>query len=430
MKLIIYILLWISFFTSCYCTDFNQLKNLLESNSKELEMKQISVAISKKDLDIIESENYPSISLGANLEDAKSLTNSSGSASVGDNNLITDSAKKSYSYLGLNYNVYSFGRLETKSNSQKHQIEVAKYDYCQQKNDLNLKLLELYSNALNYQLRIETFENILEERNRIYELKERLFIVGNVGKLDVTKSAIDIADIYGQISEFKKELKNNEEQISFLTGYVFKRNEYLDSLMIDNSMQNIEFENSSTSKVIFSQMEAKKFEVLLFEKEFLPNLNFYSKYDFYGNDINSYKTSIEELKENSYRFGLNLTISLFDGFKTTSQKEKALLELKQLQTKYDLEKARFENEISISNQNFQMDKSNLENRLQNIQLTSLNQTNTTKLENIGEMARIETINSNMEKMNKELDYKLNEVKLAYEFNKRKILIEDEKCIVH
>ena len=55
MKLIIYILLWITFFTSCYCTDFNQLQILLENNSKELEMKQISVAISKKDLDIIES---------------------------------------------------------------------------------------------------------------------------------------------------------------------------------------------------------------------------------------------------------------------------------------------------------------------------------------------------------------------------------------
>lgn len=305
MKLIIYILLWISFFTSCYCTDFNHLQNFLESNSKELEMQQISVAISKKDLNIIESENYPSISLGANLEDAKSLTNSSESVSVGDNNLITDSAKKNYSYLGLNYNVYSFGRLETKSNSQKHQIEVAKYDYCQQKNDLNLKLLEFYSNALIYQLRIETFETIVEEKNRIYELKE-----------------------------------------------------------------------------------------------------------------------------NSYRFGLNLTISLFDEFKTISQKEKVLLELKQLQTKYNLEKARFGNEILISNQNFQFDKSNLENRLQNIQLTSLNQTNTTKLQNIGVMARIETINSNIEKINKELDYKLNEVKLAYEFNKRKILIEDEKCIVY
>ena len=77
-----------------------------------------------------------------------------------------------------------------------------------------------------------------------------------------------------------------------------------------------------------------------------------------------------------------------------------------------------------------MDKTNLENRSKNIQLTSLNYTNSSKLENIGELAKIETINSKIESINKELDYKLNEIKIAYEFNKRKILIEDGICIVH
>lgn len=410
--------------------DFNQLQTLLEENSKQLELKKYDIDISKEDMNIINSENYPTLSVGFNMEDSKSLNSNSISTSVGDNNLITDSLKKSYSYLNLNYNLYSFGRLDSKEKVQEYKIEAVKYEYCQEKKDLVLKLLEIYSNALNYQLKIGTFENVIEEKNRIYELKDRLFNIGNITKIEVTKSAIEVADLYSQITDNKKELKSLYEQMIFLTNYNFSKNEDLKPLSFKQLEDNIEFENSSNAKTLLSQINSKKSEISLYEKEFLPNLNFYSKYDFYGYDQNSYRNSINQMKENSYRFGLNLSINLFDGFKTSSLKQKASLELKQLQTKYDLEKEKFDNEILISNQNYQMDKLNLENKLQNIQLSLLNETNTKKLEDVGELANIESINSNIEKIYKHLDYKLNEGKLAYEYTKRKILFEGEKCIVH
>ena len=410
--------------------DFNQLQTLLEENSKQLELKKYDIDISKEDMNIINSENYPTLSVGFNMEDSKSLNSNSISTSVGDNNLITDSLKKSYSYLNLNYNLYSFGRLDSKEKVQEYKIEAVKYEYCQEKKDLVLKLLEIYSNALNYQLKIGTFENVIEEKNRIYELKDRLFNIGNITKIEVTKSAIEVADLYSQISDNKKDLKSLYEQITFLTNYNFLKNEDLKPLIFKQLEDSVEFENSSNAKTLLSQINSKKSEISLYEKEFLPNLNFYSKYDFYGYDQNSYRNSINQMKENSYRFGLNLSINLFDGFKTSSLKQKASLELKQLQTKYDLEKEKFDNEILISNQNYQMDKLNLENKLQNIQLSLLNETNTKKLEDVGELANIESINSNIEKIYKHLDYKLNEGKLAYEYTKRKILFEGEKCIVH
>lgn len=413
-----------------YAVDFKQLQILLEENSKQLELKKYDIDISNEDMNIVNSENYPSLNVGFNIEDSKSLTDNTNSTSVGDNNLVNDSLKKSYSYLNLNYNLYSFGRLDSKKKTQEYKIEAIKYEYCQEKKDLILKLLEIYSNALTYQIKIENLENIIEEKNRIYELKDRLFSIGDVTKIEVTKSAIEVADLYSQISDNKKELKSFYEQMIFLTNYNFSKNEDLEPLILNQLEGEIEFENSSNAKTLISLINSKKSEVTLYEKEFLPNLNFYSKYDFYGASDNSYKTSIDELRENSYRFGLNLTVNLFDGFKTSSLKQKATLELKQLQTKYDLEKEKFDNEILISNQNYQMDKLNLENKLQNIQLSLLNQTNTKKLEEVGEIAKIESINSNIEKIYKHIDYKLNEGKLAYEYTKRKILFEGEKCIVH
>lgn len=192
----------------------------------------------------------------------------------------------------------------------------------------------------------------------------------------------------------------------------------------------MDFDDSSNAKVIISKIKEKQSEILFYEKEYLPNINFYSKYDFYGYDQKNYLNSIDDLRENSYRFGVNLSINLFDGFKTSSLKQKATLELKQLQVKYDLEKDKFDSEILISNENYKIDKENLENKLKNIELSTQNQINTKKLENIGEIAKIESINSNIETLYKNLEYELNKGKLAYEYTKREIYKDGEKCIVH
>lgn len=97
-----------------YAVDFKQLQILLEENSKQLELKKYDIDISNEDMNIVNSENYPSLTIGFNIEDSKSLTDNINSTSVGDNNLVNDSLKKSYSYVNLNYNLYSFGRLESK----------------------------------------------------------------------------------------------------------------------------------------------------------------------------------------------------------------------------------------------------------------------------------------------------------------------------
>lgn len=412
-----------------YGVDFNQLQTIMQNNSKKLELKKYDINISKEDMNIINSENYPNLSAGLNIEDSKSL-NQNSNTSVGDNNIVTDSLKKSYSYLNLNYNLYSFGRLSNKKDIQEHKIQAVKYEFCQEIKDLTLKLLDIYSNALNYQVKIESLENIIEQKNNIYKLKERLFNIGDITRIEVTKSAIEVADLYSQINDYKKELKGFYAQITFLTNYSFLKNEELTSLSIKQLENNITFENSSNARTLIHQINSKRSEISLYEKEFLPNLNFYSKYDFYGYDEKSYKTSINELRENSYKFGINLSVNLFDGFKTTSLKEKASLELKQLQVKYDLEKEKFDNEVSISNQNYEIDKKNLENKSRNIELSTQNKVNIEKLEGIGEIAKIENINANIENIYKNLDYELNKGKIAYEYTKREIHKDTETCIVH
>lgn len=412
-----------------YGVDFLSLERILKENSKQLELKKYDINISKEELNIVNSEIYPNLSVGINLENTKSLEDSLKSSSVGDNNLVTDTSRKSYSYVGINYNLYSFGRFDSKKRVQEYKTQAIKYSYCLEKKELSLKLLEIYSNALSYQTKIENFEKVIEKKTKIYNFKEKLHLVGNINKLEVTKTAIEIADLYSQITDYKKEMKTLIYQINFLINHKISEYERLEPLSISKIDEEMSFEQSINAKMIASEIEAKKSEVSLYEKEFFPNLNFYSKYDVYGYNQDSYRQSIEEMKENSYRFGLNLSINLFDGFKTSSLRQKAILELKQLQTKYDLERDKFEMQILTSNQNYEIDKLNQKNKIQNLQLALINNENTQKLQNIGELGKIDDLNADIEKDYKELDYRLNEGKLAYEYTKKSILLKDDECIV-
>ena len=429
MKKCLIIFSTIYFINPLYSIDFQELKNHMLENSKQLQIKKYDINISNENLNIAYSEAYPSISVGYNIESSESLNSDTNSTSVGDNNLTNDTLKKNYSYLSLNYNLYSFGRLENKRENQKYLISVSKSEYCLEYKNLSLKLLEHYNNILDNQIKRKYLTKIIEEKNKIYKYKEKLFDSGNITKLDVTKSAIEVADLYSQIFDNQKEFKNLLNQIVFITSYPLIDQEYFKPLVILNVNLENEFENSVNAKTIESQINAKKSEISLYEKDYLPNLNFYSKYDFYGYDKDSYKQSFDEMRENSYKFGLSLSLNVFNGFKTSSQKEKALLELKQLQTKYDLEKDDFENQILTINQNYNSDKLNLENKSKTLELAFLSETNSSKLKDIGELGQIEMIDSNIERLYKEIDYKLNEEKLAYEYTKKSILLEDSKCIV-
>ena len=424
-----HVVITIIFSTQLYSIDFIQLKTFLEENSKQLEFKKHDIDISKKDLDIIKSENYPTISIGFNIEKSKSLEDTLSGSSVGDNSLVTSSLKKSYGAVNLNYNLYSFGRFNKRKEIQKYTINTNKNEYCLEKKNLTLKLLETYNNSLNHQIKIENFKNIINKKSIIYNYKEKLFDSGNISKLEVTKNAIEIANLYSQITENKKELKSLINQIKLLTNYNISNNEYLEPLSLEESKDEIKFENTINAKTILSQIQAKKSEVSLQEKEFLPNLNLYSKYDVYGYDNASYRTAIEEMKENSYKFGLSLSLNLFDGFKTSSQKEKTLLQLKQLQTKYDLERDIFKNEILTINDNYELDLLNKKNRIKALRLSQMNNEDSMRLKEVGELGQVEILNSQIEEKYKELDYKLNEGKLAYEYTRRSILLEDDKCIV-
>lgn len=408
--------------------DYWGLKQQLIENSKELQIKKYDINIEKEELNIIDSQSYPSFSFGFNIEKSNLLEKNITSTSVGSS-LTTDSLKKSYSYINLNYTLYSFGRIEQKKQTQKYIIDFSSFEYCLSKKNLLLKLLDYYYNLLNTKHKIYYLQKVLDLKSKVYKNKEKLFKNGNISKFDVSQSAIQIAELYSTLNEDKKELENILNQISILTTYTFKKDENFKSLEIVSS-KNIDFKNTVNAKKIISQINAKKSEIYYYEKEFLPNLDFYSKYDFYGYDSNSYRSSLSTLTKNSYKFGLVLSLNIFDGFKTISLKRKAFLQLKQLQKQYEMQRDKFNYEIKTLNANYKLEKSIFENKTKSLNVALENSTNSTKLYKQGEINKIDEITQYIENIYKQLQLEKSKEKLAYESTKKLLLLEDEKCIVH
>jgi outer membrane protein TolC len=74
MKKCLVVLFTIYFIKPLYSIDFEELKNHMLENSKQLQIKKYDIDISNEDLNIVNSDAYPSISIGYNIENSESLT--------------------------------------------------------------------------------------------------------------------------------------------------------------------------------------------------------------------------------------------------------------------------------------------------------------------------------------------------------------------
>lgn len=417
-------------YSSLYSLTFKELNEYTLNNSIELKVKQFDNLILKKELSILESEKYPVFTLGFNLENTHSLNDNNVSNSVGNNTISNDSLIKSYSYLSMNYNLYSFGRYQSKINVQKNSLLSKNYEHCLIKNEISLELLDNYLYTLLAQNKKKYLEEILKLKNKLYLDNKRLFKSGNISKIDLMKKSLDLADIYSEVIEIKKNYYSYLQKLSNISSYTFSQNEMLTSFSNFTNKEKINFSDTLNAKFINSQIKAKKSEISLVNSEFLPNLDFYSKYDLYGANESSYKDSLRAFESNSYKFGLNFSWNLFNGYKTTTEKEKNILELKQLYAKYELEKKNYEASLIQSEINNKYEEYKNKYKKESLEIAFLSEKYSSRLNKVGEVSSSDKIEFKINKLYKKLELEENKEKMNYEKIKFGLLIGNKKCIVH
>lgn len=425
-----YFILILMYMGCIYAVDFEYLLNKAYENSYEIKQKQLDVDIATKDLDIVYAEFYPELSVGYNIENTNSLDDDNDiNTNIDGNSVSNETLKKSYSYVSMNYNLYGFGRSTQKLKMQESNLDTKKYESCLYVQDIAMGLLDNYYEARTAYEKIDTFDKILDERNKIYSFYDKLYQSGEVDKISLMNASLELATTYNQKLQTKKKLDEYIKNISRIVKQDISK-EHLEPIsFLDND--NVKFEQTKQSLHIQSKINAKTAEIAFLDREFLPNVNFYAKYDVYGYDNDSYSKAFDNMNSNSYKWGLNVYWTLFNGFKTVSQKQKAILELKKLQYEYEAEKDKFDTRLSIIQNNTAIAQQEIVHLEQMTDLSSKTQIASTRLNEIGELGQIELIKKTVEKLYKQMEMKNMNETLAYENKKKEILNKGIKqCTVH
>ena len=369
--------------------------------------------LANEEINAAKSSLYPRLSLSANSEYSKKYANTRNNY-INDESLVSSTGFASSVSLKLNYELYKFGANALNIDAAAYKKQSLSYKECVTLNEAKLRLLELYYNLLDSKDKLNSYNNLKQINKEIYETSKRLYENGDHTKTAMTNSAIRLVEIEDNIASLNKQIKNLLSEISNLSG----EDIYIEDEIMPFSSEDMgsKFNQTSVSLNQISQTsqagqtnqtkslkqapsispqtlsldslissplpafeqtsEAKELNALILSKqsaleskkrEYYPAFYLYAKYDFYGDDRDSFRRSWDDTQRNGYRIGLSMVYNLFDGFNREAGIQSASIELLLAKEQFNEAKRRYEKEARNINDDL---RSNLEKLKTTSELTS------------------------------------------------------------
>lgn len=369
-------------------------KNVLDkaiNNSFDLKISNIDIDISKSTLKEAKSDYYPTLVSGFNYEYNRDLTDGQQVlTSVGTSVVSTNTRYQDLLSLKLSYNLYDFGIRGKKVSIAKKDIAQKELVCFRNTRELKLKILDLYTKALQAYNEIKLKGEILPLSKELMTMQERLYQAGSASRVDIMDEAIKIARLMDSIDKTKSELKSSLKDLSLYTMEEYdadnvKLENYADYDVEQNIVpisnkeeykplykQKIEQqvllipeikpEKTVEYKIYKLEIEKKMEELEITKKEKLPQLGLYSNYSFYGSDKSEPFNALDELKESSFSIGITAGLPIFDGFKNTARREKLESEIKRLELERDRKVLEIKNQYEKLQQASASYRTELENK--------------------------------------------------------------------
>lgn len=398
---------------SAKSVSFSSLAKSLESTNPSILSSKLQTLLANEEINAAKSSLYPRLSLSANSEYSKKYANARNNY-INDESLVSSTGFASSASLKLNYELYKFGTNALNIDAAAYKKQSLSYKECVVLNEAKLRLLELYYNLLDSKDKLNSYNNLKQINKEIYETSKRLYENGDHTKTAMTNSAIRLVEIEDNIASLNKQIKNLLSEISNLSG----EDIYIDDEIMPFSSEDAggKFDQTSVSlnranqtnqasqtnqtkslkqalgfspqtlsldSLISSPLppfeqtsEAKELNALILskqsaleskKKEYYPAFYLYAKYDFYGDDKDSFRRSWGDTQRNGYRIGLSMVYNLFDGFNREASIESAFIELLLAKEQFNEAKRQYEKEARNINDDLH---SNLEKLKTTSELTS------------------------------------------------------------
>ena len=365
---------------------FSSLSKSLESTNPSILSSKLQTLLANEEINAAKSSLYPRLSLNANSEYSKKYANTRNNY-INDESLVGSTGFASSVSLKLNYELYKFGANALNIDAAAYKKQSLSYKECVVISEAKLRLLELYYNLLDSKDKLNSYNNLKQINKEIYEISKRLYENGDHTKTAMTNSAIRLVEIEDNIASLNKQIKNLLSEISNLSGEdIYMEDEIMPfssedtggkfdqafvssnlTLSALNSSPLPAFEQTSKGKELNALILSKQSALESKKKEYYPAFYLYAKYDFYGDDKDSFRRSWGDTQRNGYRIGLSMVYNLFDGFNREASIKSASLELLLAKEQFNEAKRQYEKEARNINDDLH---SNLEKLKTTSELTS------------------------------------------------------------
>jgi outer membrane protein len=333
----------------------NVLQKVLDQ-AYEVKLAAVDISISKADLKRARSEYLPTLNSRFNSEYVSDLTpNSSSSSStsrngfnvVGGTSIISTTMFQNSTGLNLNYNLFDWGIRRKTVQSAKSDIESKVSLLSQRKREVLTSTIDAYGTALLNSIEIALRQQIADLGQERFKLKTALYQYGSVSKLEVSDSALVLAQNMVALEGLKQEFISALKTMSLYTRESYGS----DTRITPIESQDQDFEAPVKEALpeyvaLSAEINKKKNQVdILLRQRYAPQVAAYSNYFLYGSNPNNIVDSFSALEKKSANFGVSISLPLFDGFKNSAERDRAKHELEKLKIQRDQAVDRFYNDF-------------------------------------------------------------------------------------
>ncbi len=393
--------------------DFWNLLDQTMLNATNLILKEHDIDITQKNLNIVKSEYYPSISLGYLGEYYHGYDRGNGS-SIGGQFYPGYSQYRDSLSLDLQHELYRFGATDLKMQISQKDIEIVKSELELEKERVSKDLLNYFTQAVRAQESYEFRDDMRLVQDRIIQKKQRLFESDQISRTVVLKDQLTLANLEKNILKDKLNFSDAIKNIQILTNINLDPNLVKFEIPNPKNKEIVAFEHSATAKNIKLKLEKKFQELELIKKDYKPTIYANGGYRFYGADDDSFTRTIENLEKNSWDIGVSLRWDLFSGFKTDSTVEKTKVETQKLVEQYKLAKVDFEAKERKRELLKQSIDKILRVEAQILDQTCQQEDMFVRLESVGQISSIELDNVEISKLKSKLEFRLGVIDRVYE----------------
>ena len=417
MTRLILSLLLASLTLSAKSITFQELLSSATNASNRLKIFKTDESIESARLETIYGQYYPNLSVSYNTEYNRDLNGfPAGTESVGDTIITSGTRYQSSLSLNLNYELYHFGTTQKSINIAQSEVKVKHLLWCEEEKKLHQEILERYNSALKMKIQSTLKEQMLEVREELFEVKKRLYRAGKYSKVDLGDEAITIIDMEREIERASMQYQEDIITLSSLT-YSELDETKTELLPIGYSQVDVladDFEETTEGHKYSQQIRQKQEEISMYNRSQFPTLSMYGNYYMYGSDPSDAYDSFEAVQRNSWKLGLSLRMSIFEGFKYNNESERLRYELQRIKQEREMRKREYEYDAKAKTSKIihlvaleEKDQGLYEQTQEKIEMVD-------RLRENHQVDSVSALNAKLEGLERELNLKIEQSEAAYE----------------